>query len=135
MFFISSDKALLQKERLLPLLQSTYWAKDRTLKQLELAVENSVCFGAYLTQGGQQIGLARVVTDFVTAFYLCDVVVDPAFRGHGVGRALTEQALSAPRYAHLRGLLVTSDAHGLYGKFGFLPANDRHMGREPQKEL
>ena len=132
MFTISSEKNKLQPERMLALLQSTYWAKDRTLEQMLLAVENSVCFGAY-DKDGLQIGLVRVVTDFVSAFYLCDVVVDPRFRGQGVGKALVEAAVCDPRYAGLRGLLVTSDAHGLYEKYGFTPANQRHMGREPNK--
>ena len=131
MYHISSDKNLLQPERMLELLRMTYWASDRTAEQLALAVENSVCFGAYLTEDGRQIGLVRVVTDYVSAFYVCDVVVDPAFRGMGVGKALLSRALSDGRYAHLRGLLVTSDAHGLYRQYGFTPANERHMGREP----
>ena len=131
MFTVSSDKTKLQPQRMLKLLQNTYWAKKRTLEQMLLAVEHSVCFGAYLRESGEQIGLVRVMTDFVTAFYICDVVVDPAFRGLGVGKALMEAAVSDSRYCHLRGLLVTSDAHGLYEKYGFTPANSRHMGREP----
>lgn len=131
MFHISSDKSLLQPERMLAMLRGTYWAADRTAEQLTLAVQNAVCFGAYLTEDGRQIGLVRVVTDYVSAFYVCDVVVDPAFRGMGVGKALLSHALSDGRYAHLRGLLVTSDAHGLYQQYGFTAANERHMGREP----
>jgi len=130
-FYISSDKSLLQKERILELLNQTYWAKDRTMEQMETAVANSVCFGAYCTDTNRQIGLVRVVTDFVTAFYLCDVIVDPEFRGQGVGKELVHKATSDGRYAHLRGLLVTSDAHGLYAQYGFTQANERHMGREP----
>ena len=130
MFFVSSDKNKLQLDRMLALLRDTYWARERTEAQMRLAMDNSVCFGAYLDDG-RQIGLVRVMTDFVTAFYLCDVVVDPQFRGQGVGKAMMEAAVSDPRYAHLRGLLVTSDAHGLYEKYGFTAANSRHMGREP----
>ena len=77
--------------------------------------------------------MVRVVTDFVCAFYICDVIVDPAFRGMGVAKAMLEEVMADSRFSHLRGLLVTSDAHGLYEKFGFEPANDRHMGREPRK--
>ena len=133
MFFVSGDKTRIQSARMLELLNQTYWAKDRTPAQMELAIENSVCYGAYLESDGRQIGMVRVVTDFVCAFYICDVIVDPAFRGMGVAKAMLEEVMADSRFSHLRGLLVTSDAHGLYAKFGFEPANARHMGREPRK--
>ena len=133
MFFVSSDKSLLQPERMLGLLRETYWAKDRTMEQMELAIANSVCFGAYLEEGNRQIGMVRVMTDFVCAYYLCDVIVDPCFRGRGISKAMLRAVVEDPRVGHLRGLLVTSDAHGLYEQFGFTPANSRHMGKEPQK--
>lgn len=133
MFFVSGDKSLIQAERMLQLLRQTYWAKDRTAEQMALAIANSVCYGAYRADDGRQIGMVRVMTDFVCAFYLCDVIVDPAYRGMGVAKAMLEQVMADPRFSHLRGLLVTSDAHGLYEKFGFKPANSRNMGREPKK--
>ena len=131
MFFVSGEKSLLQPARMLTLLKDTYWAKDRTIEQMNLAIENSVCYGAYRNADGQQIGMVRIVTDFVCAYYICDVIVDPAYRGLGVSKAMLAAAMADPSYCHLRGLLVTSDAHGLYEKFGFTPANARHMGKEP----
>lgn len=133
MFFVSGDQNQIQVERMLHLLRQTYWARERTVEQMEQAIANSVCYGAYLNENGRQIGMVRVMTDFICAFYICDVVVDPEYRGRGVARAMLEQAMADERYCHLRGLLVTSDAHGLYEKFGFEPANSRHMGREPKK--
>jgi len=133
MFFVSGEKSRIQQSRMLTLLKQTYWAKDRTMEQMELAVENSVCYGAYLNENGRQIGMVRVVTDFVCAYYICDVIVDPAYRGLGVSKAMLREVMADERFCHLRGLLVTSDAHGLYEKFGFIPANSRHMGKESQK--
>lgn len=133
MFYVSEGRRQIQTERMLELLRQTYWAKERTLDQMELAIDHSVCYGAYLEDNDQQIGLVRVMTDFVSAFYLCDVIVDPQYRGLGVAKAMLEAVMADTRFSHLRGFLVTSDAHGLYGKFGFVPANERHMGREPQK--
>lgn len=133
MFYISKEKSRIQVPRMLELLRKTYWASGRTGEQMELAIANSECFGAYLTQTNQQIGLVRVVTDYVCAYYICDVIVDPAYRGMGVSKALMEQVVNDPAFGHLRGLLVTSDAHGLYEKYGFTAANSRHMGKEPRK--
>lgn len=133
MFYISKEKHCIQVQRILALLQKTYWAQDRTQEQMELAIANSQCFGAYLTETGQQVGLIRVVTDYVSAYYICDVIVDPAYRGKGISKALMAEVVSDPDFGHLRGLLVTSDAHGLYAQFGFTQANSRHMGKEPQR--
>lgn len=133
MFYISKEKNRLQPSRMLELLKQTYWAKDRTLEQMYTAIENSECFGAYDSVTHQQIGLVRVVTDYVCAYYICDVIVDPAYRGQGISKAMMEAVVSDPAFGHLRGLLVTSDAHGLYEKYGFTQANSRHMGKEPQK--
>jgi len=33
-----------------------------------------------------QVGFARVVSDYVTVSYLCDVVIAPAHRGKGIGK-------------------------------------------------
>ena len=133
MFYISKEKDRLQPERMLELLRQTYWAKDRTLEQMHTAIANSECFGAYDCETHQQLGLIRVVTDYVCAYYICDVIVDPAYRGRGISKALMEAVVADPTFGHLRGLLVTSDAHGLYEKYGFTPAKSRHMGKEPRK--
>ena len=133
MFYISKEKKHLQPDRMQALLQNTYWAKDRTAEQMQMAIANSVCFGDYDCTTNQQLGLVRVVTDFVCAYYVCDVVVDPAYRGQGIGKALMEAVVTDPEFGHLRGLLVTSDAHGLYEKYGFTSAKSRHMGKEPGK--
>ena len=69
---------------------------------------------------GRQVAYARVVTDSVTFAWLCDVFVDPAVRGHGVGVALMDNVCSLLGDLNLkRVVLVTGDAHGLYEKFGF----------------
>ena len=53
MFFVSGDKTMIQSARMLELLNQTYWAKDRTPAQMELAIENSVCYGAYHQEDGR----------------------------------------------------------------------------------
>jgi GNAT superfamily N-acetyltransferase len=69
-----------------------------------------------------------VVTDRATFAWLCDVYVDPAARGRGLGTALVAAARDhlAP-YGLRRVLLATNDAHGVYARLGFEPL------AEPQK--
>lgn len=114
------------------LLRTTYWAEKRPAEVIERAMRNSACYGIALEGSDALAGFARVITDYATTFYLCDVVVDPACRGRGLGKALLGHILSQPRYQGLRGFLITRDAHGLYRPFGFEVVNDRVMVRPPQ---
>ena len=90
-------------------------------------MENSLCFGAW--KDGKQIAFARVVTDFATIFWLGDLIVDEAHRGHGLGKAFVEFILSSERLHGLNAILTTRDAHSLYEKFGFVKIDGLAMGR------
>ena len=114
------------------LLHTTYWAEKRPMEVTERAMGHSVCYGIFLEGSDALAGFARVITDYATTFYLCDVVVDPVCRGQGLGTALVSHIVSLPDYRPLRGFLITRDAHGLYRKFGFETATDRVMVRTPK---
>ncbi len=110
------------------------WSLGIPRALVERSIANSLCFAALLDDGTAKplAGFARVVTDRATFAYLCDVFVLPAWRGHGIARALLA-AIDA--HADLQGLrrvlLFTRDAHGLYAQHGFaaLTHPDRGMER------
>ena len=114
------------------LLRTTYWAEKRPAEVIERAMQNSACFGIRLEGVDALAAFARVITDYATTFYLCDVVVDPACRSRGLGKALVGHIVSHPALAGLRGFLITRDAHGLYRQYGFEVVNDRIMMRPAQ---
>ncbi len=115
---ISTDKALLDLDTVHAFLRRTDWAKHRTREVVAESFATSLCFGAY--SGRRQVGFARVVTDYCTFAYLCDVFVDEEFRGLGISRALMDAVMAHPKLQKLRRfVLATSTAHGLYRKFGF----------------
>lgn len=104
------------------LSKEAYWALGRPRALQDAAIDASANFGMFDSMTGQQVAYARVVTDSVTFAWLCDVFVDPAVRGHGVGVALMNNVCSLLGDLNLkRVVLVTGDAHGLYEKFGFEP--------------
>ena len=49
--------------------------------------------------GDALIGCARVLTDFTVRALICDVIVDPAYQGHGIGRMLVEAIEAHPALA------------------------------------
>jgi len=99
-----------------------YWSKGIPFDIVKQAVENSFNFGMY--KGGAQIGYARIITDFTTHAYLCDVFILPEYQGNGLGKILMDEVMNEPCLANLRRwMLATSTAAGLYKKFGFTPLN------------
>ena len=107
------------------LSQDAYWALGRSRDMQDKAIANSLNFGVYHGISGTQVGYARVVTDSATFAWLCDVYIDPATRGQGLGTALAGAVRDhlAP-YGLRRILLATADAHTVYAKVGFEPLKD-----------
>jgi GNAT superfamily N-acetyltransferase len=117
-FLISTDKARLDIDFVHGYLsQRSYWAKGRPLEVVQASVEHSLCFGVYA--GGQQVGFARVVTDYATFAWLCDVFILESHRGQGLGKWLIECVTGHPGLQGLKlFLLATSNAHQLYRRYG-----------------
>jgi len=129
-FIISTDNARLDLDAVVDLLSHAYWTTGRTRETIVHSIQHSLVFGLY--DGKRQIGLARVVSDYATFAWLCDVFIDEEYRGRGLGKWLMETVTGHPDLQGLkRFLLVTRDAHGLYAQFGWKPLSspDRWMER------
>jgi ribosomal protein S18 acetylase RimI-like enzyme len=107
----------------------SYWAKGRPLEtQAEMNRAAARMVGLYL--GGEQVGFTRTaLVDGMQIAYLFDVYVLEEHRGRGLGEELVRETVDRGPYAEHRWLLDTADAHGLYGRFGFGPPNERLMER------
>ncbi len=117
-FVISTDKARLDLPAIHKFLSTeAYWALNRPFEMVKTAIENSICFGVY--EDDRQIGFARVVTDYATFAWLCDVFILQEYRSQGLGKWLVECIVTHPQLAVLRRIvLATRDAHELYRKYG-----------------
>ena len=130
-FTIATGIEHMQMDAIMALLKTTHWASRRSEAQERLAMEHSFCYGAFCSETGKQVGFARVVTDFGTTYYLCDVIVAPDWQNCGVGRAIVETIQADPRFCDLRGILISRDALNFYAKFGF-EKTDRGMVKYPE---
>lgn len=100
-------------------LSDCYWSKNIPFETMKKAFENSLCFGV-LGKKNKQLGFARMITDKTTFAYLADVFVVKESRGQGISKFLMKAILEHQDLQGLRRMiLATSDAHGLYEKFGF----------------
>jgi len=115
---ISTDKSKLD----IPLIhkylsEESYWAKNIPLEIVKRSIENSLCFGVY--EHGNQIGFARITTDYSTFAYMADVFILAGHRGKGFSKQLVQYIMNYPSLQGLRRwMLGTFDAHELYRKYG-----------------
>ena len=120
-FSITDDKTRLDVDFVHHwLCNESYWCRGISKHVVQRAIEHSMCFG--VMHGHEQVGFARVITDYATFGYLADVFVIEAYQGRGLSKALMEFITS---HAQLQGfrrfVLATLDAHGLYAQYGFIP--------------
>ena len=118
-FQISTDPARLDLAVIHKFLANeAYWSPGVSLEKVARQLQFSLCFGVY--KGKQQVGFARVISDFTTFAYVADVFVLRPYRGLGLGKWLVQTILRHPELQNLRKFtLNTQDAHALYRQFGF----------------
>ncbi len=118
-YLFSTDAAKLQVSVIHQYLsEESYWAKNIPLEKVEKSIANALCFGVYL--GENQVGFARVISDYTTIAYIGDVFILPAHRNKGLSKTLMKMMMEHPELQGLRRwILATADAHLLYTQFGF----------------
>ena len=131
-YLISTDRSRLNIDLIHDFLSKTsYWAIGRGRDVVQRSIDNSLSFGVY--KGTDQVGFARVVTDYATFAWIADV-----FRATGTPWSRPLQVADGRDDIALRncrgsaaGSLATKDAHALYERFGFIPLHrpERWMER------
>jgi N-acetylglutamate synthase-like GNAT family acetyltransferase len=120
-FLISTDKSKLDLDVIHDFLsRESYWAAGIPRETVARSIENSICFGVY--DNANQIGFARVISDFATFAYVADVFIVEAYRERGLAKELMATIMAHPQLQGLRRWsLGTRDAQRLYAQFGFKP--------------
>jgi GNAT superfamily N-acetyltransferase len=96
----------------------SYWAKGISLELVEKSLDHSFCVGVFA--GHEQVGFARLITDYATFGWLADVYVLKEHRGRGLSKKMLTHIMNEPWSKQLRRkMLNTRDGHGLYRQFGF----------------
>jgi GNAT superfamily N-acetyltransferase len=117
---LSTDPKNLDIKTICDFLAQSYWADTRSRATIERSLKNSLVFAVFDLD--QQVAMARVVSDYATFAWVCDVFVQPDYRGRGISKWLMEEILAHPDLQRLRRwVLVSSTARGLYSQFGFSP--------------
>ncbi len=112
------------------LCHESYWTPGVPFERVEKAADHSLNFSLFYRD--EQVGYARVISDYCQIAYLGDVFILETHRGNGLGKWLIETVHSHPNLQGLRNwLLGTRDAHGLYRQYGWesLAEPQRWMAR------
>ncbi len=123
-----TDKQQIDLQQLQHLLSKTaFWAKERKLEDLQLAIANS---NPVVTVWDCQylIGFARATSDGIYRAAIWDVVIAPDYQGMGLGRKLVETVLSHPTVNRVeRVYLTTTHQQSFYQRIGFEVNNNTTM--------
>ncbi|HMN15641.1 MAG TPA: GNAT family N-acetyltransferase [Bellilinea sp.] len=131
-----SDPERIPWSLLMEYVHNCYWSPNRSLEVMQDAVRNSFFLACY--DKGQLAGYCRMVTDYTTFGWLCDVYVHHPWRGQGISKRLMELITTHPEFSRMkRILLITKDAHGLYKQFGYetLTEPDKWMVRDQRNSM
>lgn len=128
-FTITTDKSKMDAVAIHGFLSKhSGWSDNIPFDRVKTSIENSLNFGLFCND--QQIGFARIISDFSTIAYLGDIYVLDNYRGKGLSKKLMDVIFEHPNLQGLRRwILLTSTADWLYEKYGFtkLPKPELYM--------
>lgn len=116
----SVDKNLIDLGQLQSLFNvSAFWAKDRSLQSLEIAIAHSEPVVS-VWDHSCLIGFARATSDGIYRATIWDVVIHPDYQGAGLGRKLVQTVLAHPHINRVEKVyLMTTNEQNFYSRIGF----------------
>lgn len=129
-YLISTEKQFLDIDMIHHYLSTkAYWSLKIPKETVIKSIEHSLCFGVYKDR--EQVGFARVISDYATIAYLGDVFILESHQGKGLSKLLMKAIMNHDKLQGLRRwILLTGDAHGLYEKFGWKELADPTLWME-----
>lgn len=101
-----------------------WWHDHYDVSHVPPMVRGSFAFAvAFVEATGETVGMGRCLSDGASDAYIQDVIVDPAYRGAGIGRRIVDCLLDACRKAGILwiGVVAEPEAVAFYEREGFSP--------------
>ena len=107
-------------QKLQKLLENnTFWAKNRTIKDLRKCLANSDVIVS-LWVGNEIVGFGRALTDGIYRGVLWDIVIDQNYQGKGYGKLIVKNLLSSKKIRNTKKLyLMTTNKKLFYSQLDF----------------
>ena len=106
---------------------STFWAKNRTIKDIKKCLANSDVIVS-LWVGNEIVGFGRALTDGIYRGILWDIVIDKKYQGKGFGKLIVESLLSSKKIKNTKKLyLMTTNKKLFYSQLNFKEVTTQNL--------
>ena len=106
---------------------NTFWAKNRTIKDLKKCLANSDVIVS-LWVGEEIVGFGRALTDGIYRGVLWDIVIDQNHQGKGFGSLIVKNLLSSKKIQNTKKLyLMTTNKKLFYSQFDFKEVTSQNL--------
>jgi len=106
---------------------NTFWAKNRTIKDLKKCLANSDVIVS-LWVGNEIVGFGRALTDGIYRGVLWDIVIDQNYQGEGFGKLIVKSLLSSKKIKNTKKLyLMTTNKKLFYSQFDFKEVTSQNL--------
>lgn len=98
---------------------------------VEMALERTL-YSVVVKEAERVVGIGRVVGDGRIVFFIKDVVVDPEYQHHGIGKTIMKYIMEYIQKAGCNnayiGLMAVEGTEPFYEQFGFVVRQDHGYG-------
>ena len=113
------------------------WEKHE-VKDIELALKNSLYIVIAKNENDETIGMARVIGDEGMYYYIQDVIVIPKYQKKGIGKILMDKIMEYIEKNRKKemfvGLMAAKGKEGFYKNIGFIERPAENYGPGMCKE-
>lgn len=101
------------------------WWPDWGVTGIQRAIDATIGVGAW--DGERLVGFSRALSDGEHRAYIEDVVIDPDFRGRGIGEKLVAMLVQQLNDVHITSLFCEPERVDFYSRNGFRPSKTQVM--------
>ena len=106
---------------------NTFWAKNRTIKDLKKCLANSDVIVS-LWVGNEIVGFGRALTDGIYRCVLWDIVIHQNYQGKGFGKLIVKSLLSSKKIKNTKKLyLMTTNKKLFYSQLNFKEVTSQNL--------
>ena len=122
---LQPNNGLIKLQKLLE--NNTFWAKNRTIKDLKKCLANSDVIVSLWVRD-EIVGFGRALTDEIYRGVLWDIVIDQNYQGKGFGKLIVNSLLSSKKIKNTKKLyLMTTNKKLFYSQLDFREVSSQNL--------
>ena len=123
--YLKPTNGLIKLQKLLE--NNTFWAKNRTIKDLKKCLANSDVIVSLWVRD-EIVGFGRALTDGIYRGVLWDIVIDQNYQGKGFGKLIVNSLLSSKKIKNTKKLyLMTTSKKVFYSQLDFKEVTSQNL--------